>query len=293
LKLFDQLIKPIALYGSEIWGPDTLKFSAEDCNKFSESLHKFKSEKLNLSFARFILGVHKKSQNSAVRGELGRAPLGIDIAANTVMYLKHLQSDKTSPLLKEAFILNTTMPNGKGWVAKACKVHNYTSKQQSPDQTSNVRMSRRLIKQNLTTEYKTFWTKQIKYEAKMRTYIIYKQSFALEDYLCTLPQSHQKAFTRFRISAHNLAIERGRYTRPPTPLENRICPHCPQKIEDEHHFLLDCTAHQTQRDALLEQIYNVAPQVKNLDDNHKFIYMMSAGGQITKLVARFVFDHIK
>ena len=43
--------------------------------------------------------------------------------------------------------------------------------------------------------------------------------------------------TRFRISAHKLEIEIGRYTTPKTPLENRLCKQCnSSEIEDEEHF---------------------------------------------------------
>ena len=101
LKLFDQLIKPIACYGSELWGVDVIK-TRGGTTKLYESLSKLKCEKLCLSYSRFILGVHKKSQISAIQGELGRYPLGIDVIANTLMYLKHLQSDTVNSLLKEA-----------------------------------------------------------------------------------------------------------------------------------------------------------------------------------------------
>ena len=77
LRLFDQLIKPICLYGSEIWGIEKLKLN--NISKVYESMDSFTSEKPNLSFSKFILGVHKKAQNTTVRSELGRFPLGIDI----------------------------------------------------------------------------------------------------------------------------------------------------------------------------------------------------------------------
>lgn len=46
------------------------------------------------------------------------------------------------------------------------------------------------------------------------------------------------------ISCHQLSIETGRYNRPQKiPLEARLCPFCKdrQLVEDEKHFLLDCT----------------------------------------------------
>ena len=47
------------------------------------------------------------------------------------------------------------------------------------------------------------------------------------------------------------------------------------------------------RDEQLEQIYIIPPQVKNLDVIHKFIYMMSAGGLIIKLVSHFASGYIR
>ena len=108
LKLFDQLIKPVILYGSEIWGIDPIRFSMDNHFKFFESTQKFVCEKLNLSFSRFILGVHKKAQSSAVLAELGRYPLAIDIAANVVLYLQHLLEKQPSCLLTDKWYFRST-----------------------------------------------------------------------------------------------------------------------------------------------------------------------------------------
>jgi hypothetical protein len=49
--------------------------------------------------------------------------------------------------------------------------------------------------------------------------------------------SHRNILTRFRTSNHKFHIETGRYTRPITPVENRICSNCNSKsVEDELHF---------------------------------------------------------
>ncbi len=57
--------------------------------------------------------------------------------------------------------------------------------------------------------------------------------------------------TKFRISAHSLAIEQGRYSRPPLPPEQRICTTCPNgPIEDQHHFILDCHKYDFDREKL-------------------------------------------
>ena len=67
-------------------------------------------------------------------------------------------------------------------------------------------------------------------------------------------------YNSIRISDHSLNIERGRYTRPKTERENRLCPHC-QQIETEIHFLLECKKYDKERKTLLSA-YNI-----DLNDN--------------------------
>ena len=61
LKLFDSLVQPILMYGSEIWG----FHKADDV------------EKVHVRFLKQILGVQLQTSNLAVYGELGRFPLSI------------------------------------------------------------------------------------------------------------------------------------------------------------------------------------------------------------------------
>jgi hypothetical protein len=68
LHIFDHTLKPILLYGSEIWGAHTLPNSNKEF-KLETTMDKFHSEKSNIKFSKFILGVHKKSSNFAVLGE--------------------------------------------------------------------------------------------------------------------------------------------------------------------------------------------------------------------------------
>ena len=92
LHLFDHLIKPIVLYGCEIWGPVNLPQSRTQItvrNEREQFWHDFNEtykletkltqtnnpyEKLHLKFLKSILGVHNKASNMAVYGELGCLP---------------------------------------------------------------------------------------------------------------------------------------------------------------------------------------------------------------------------
>jgi hypothetical protein len=54
------------------------------------------------------------------------------------------------------------------------------------------------------------------------------------------PKLNRSLITKIRISAHQLAIETGRYMKHPLPVPERFCKNCKNKVEDEKHFILYC-----------------------------------------------------
>ena len=291
LRLFDQLVKPIALYGSELWGADILCMS--NPKKFFESMEKLLCEKLNMSISRFVLGVHKKSQTSAVKGELSRAPLAIDIVANVLKFREYLRGKDKNSLLHEAKVYgdnSSLMNDSRTWLSR-CNEMEAMLKSDATNTVSNL-SKRKQIKNCLGSHLSYEWLNKIQKEDKMRTYKSFKHHFVPEDYLSLKQECHRKALTRFRISAHTLAIERGRYTTPKTPVEQRICKHCPDKVEDEMHFLMECSKYNEKRKILFDEITKRCNNFIHLDNRGRLIYMLSAGGEIVALVAQFVYENL-
>ena len=62
-----------------------------------------------------------------------------------------------------------------------------------------------------------------------------------------LKKCDRSVLTKLRISAHPLYIETGRYSKPPTPKEKRLCCSCRLFIEDEKHFVLYCSKYEQYR----------------------------------------------
>ena len=78
-------------------------------------------------------------------------------------------------------------------------------------------------------------------ESKLRTYAMFKTDIGIEKYLLdTKNISVRSHVTKFRLSNHRLAIETGRHNG--TAREERFCSFCPDKIENEYHFLFECQA---------------------------------------------------
>ena len=64
IKLFNALISPILLYGSEIWGVDQIE--------------KDPAELVQIKFLKWLLGVNKYCNNNACRAETGKFPIKIE-----------------------------------------------------------------------------------------------------------------------------------------------------------------------------------------------------------------------
>ena len=59
-----------------------------------------------------------------------------------------------------------------------------------------------------------------------------------ENYLHLLTPQKREILCKFRISSHDLEIERGHYYK--IDVDNRICKLYNIKVEDKIHFLLEC-----------------------------------------------------
>ena len=70
---------------------------------------------------------------------------------------------------------------------------------------------------------------------KLRTYRLFKDNIPLEKYLLILNEDERRVLTKFRVSAHNLEIEKGRYRPIGVKTEDRICKLCNTGVEDETH----------------------------------------------------------
>ena len=89
LSLFDTMIVPILLYGSEIWGVYDYK----------------EVDKLHIKFCKNILGVRKQTSNYAVYGELGRFPLSVIAKERSLKFWLKITKNVNSPVLYIVCIL--------------------------------------------------------------------------------------------------------------------------------------------------------------------------------------------
>ena len=111
LHLFDHMIKPIALYGCEIWGTLTARIQEKD-KHLHDIFKEWEAESLNIKFCKYILEAGKKSTNIAIISELGRYPMYFSIIQNILLYWHRLQSSPESSLLHKAYKENINLSQG-------------------------------------------------------------------------------------------------------------------------------------------------------------------------------------
>ena len=287
LHIFDHTVKPILLYVCEVWGtcfPSAAAVRKEADFKLENGYNKFDCEKLAVKFYKYILGVHKRTTNLAVYGDLGRTPLFIDIVCSIIKYFRRLEELDNSTLLGHAFGISKELHiKGKESWYTSCL---FILKQLNID----ADMSLDEIKSKLLKRSMELWEKQIHENAvikngKMRTYYKFKPFFKKEMYLNVIKNRDiRKSFTRYRVSAHDLEIERGRYKS--IKSDNRTCKHCQMlEKEDEFHFLIACPKYSAEREILFTYSAKYCLNFNILSDQNKFLWLMTTEdtGIITKL----------
>jgi len=249
LKLFNQLVKPILLYGAEIWClPNNLEIlktkKVEEIYGDKAKSTRITGEKACLKYGRYLLGVHRKSSIAAIRGELGLFPLYIECIVQTIKYWLRVSEMGPASLLGQVYeAQNKMVQDGKEcWLQGIkrllgnCNLGNMFNQPEVCD----INCVREKFENNYVNVWNaTLWDDQREIGGnKLRTYREIKQDFTFENYLDTNFKIYRNSFTRFRISAHTLNIERGRYTR--TPLEERLCIKCSENIVEDEYHLFTC-----------------------------------------------------
>ena len=82
------------------------------------------------------------------------------------------------------------------------------------------------------------------------------------------------ALTKFRLSNHELMIEKGRHQG--LDENQRTCPTCKNGIEFEQHFLMSCTTYRTHREKLMVDVTEISPKFTGMDENERFVFLLNA-----------------
>jgi hypothetical protein len=312
MKLYDHLIRPICTYSCEFWGPflNSLEPTYDEAKDNYNLFDKHPFERLEIKFMKSILGVHEKASNAAVRGELGRFPTSIYIMKQTLKNWYRITSCERGTLLYDSYLCNahlySTNNNSKNWWSNIKKFFENTLN--LPFLVENLGQSRKTktklarAKSEMEVIFQYKWYSTLDKEDgrnqsggnKLRTYRQFKHNFTYEQYLDNEPKLDlRKNITKFRISAHKLEIETGRYlprNDPRREPKNRICKHCNlNETEDELHVLVRCPNYHAHREILMQNLTDTFPNIIHLNTTNLFNFIVSCGDyEITIAFSKFL-----
>lgn len=274
-KLFDSLVSPVLLYCSEIWGVDLI---------VKESPNPL--EKFHLKFIKEILGVHCKSSNDACRAELARLPLKNKICSSIIGFFNHLLSDENTLVYE---IYNLTKSSNI-WVKHVKKLLNSLGYSYLNTNPAMLKANLGQLKQRINDICAQEQHSNIKNSSKLSFFLeIHKlgKRPAYVDKLINL--ADRSMICRLRTSSHSLMIEKGRHLQIPTT--ERICPHCNIAVEDEVHFLLNCSCYEQQRIIFNNKLSSIYKSYNKMSNSQKVnIILDSKIDHVLKMSSNFISD---
>ena len=254
LDMFDRIVLPVLLYGSEIWGFENLDII----------------ERVHLRFCKLILHLKPTTPNFMVYGELGRFPISVMIKVRMIKFwcrILNSSNDKLSFLLYKLLYINF---NNYGYESKwlisvksileNCGMSNIWLYQN----TSTTDWISSAVEQKLKDQFLQEWHDAVYSSSKGLCYRIFKKRFELEKYITVLSFNNLYTFCKYRCGNHRLPVESGRWQN--LQRNERLCPLCGSSdIGDEYHYILSCKALNYERRKYLPDYCKSNPNVIKLE----------------------------
>ncbi len=248
LELFDSVIKPIALYGAEVWGYDYIGLA----------------DKLQLRFIKNSLGLKMRTPTVMVRGETGCYPCTIDVKCRLLNYWFKLGiDDNNNKIVKEMYNCISKLYSSNSYLYPWL---DYVKS--SLDSiglsfvflTKNLRdfskpKFKNLIKQKLQDSYKVVWSEEVNSHERCLNYRIFKTEFVCEDYLLNCSNFVAKQLLYFRTGHINLPVS----TFSADVNLDKTCQLCKSdSLCDEFHVIFSCNALKQARKEILKLPRNLS-----------------------------------
>ncbi len=261
LDLFDTLVKPIIMYGSEVYGINNYKVV----------------ETFYLKFIKHVLHVKPSTNTCMVYAETGRYPVSLDINISMVkQWVKIVSSDKHK-LIWIAYESMLSSPvhlkKKNSWSRHIQELLNKTGFGYIWDQqfVNDSQQFIKLFKSRCQDIHIQECFSEISKSNRCRLFRHIKDTYEMEPYLLVnYSRDLRQVLTKIRLSSHKLFVERGRWLKPKIDYEQRLCTVCDDRdIEDEYHILMKCEHYADLRIKFVKKYFYIRPSM------HKFQKLMT------------------
>ncbi|MCG7879466.1 MAG: reverse transcriptase family protein [Candidatus Thiodiazotropha endolucinida] len=250
IDLFNKTIKPILLYGCELWGIGNIDII----------------ERVQMKFYKQILGLKKSTPSNFIYGELGINPLYIDIQTRMISFwTKLIENNATDKLSSTVYNIIYEMHNANKirspWIEKVktilCSL-GFSAIWYSQSFT-NAKWLTKAVNRKIKDIFIQTWLGKVEIESESNVYRLFKSSFEQSEYIAILEPSFCKTLLAFRTRNHKLPIEIGRWRG--IPYNERKCPYCANDVGDEYHMVLVCKLFQEERAKYVKPYYYRYPNI--------------------------------
>lgn len=267
--IFDSKIKPMLLYGSEIWGT---KFCAE-------------IEAVHVKFCKTVLNVGKTTYNDVAIGDCGRFHLFVDYQLRAIKFWCKILSMKNEKFAKKSYlqlklhdesgrnnwasqmrILLCNLGFGVAWLSQG---------------VGNVDIFISTVKRRLQDQSIQLWHADV--QEVFPEYLNYHPALVAAPYITHLA-SHKRRRLFCLLRSQSLPL--GNNLVRLKLAESNICSRCRPRatvIDDEFHFLFQCEALSNLRKQFLPSTFLVNPSVTKM-----YLLMSSYDPLIVSNVVSFI-----
>jgi hypothetical protein len=253
-KLFNSLVTPILMYGAGIWG----------------TINRNVINTVQNRAGRYFLGVGKFAANSATQGDIGWTSCLNKQKTEVVRLWCRLNTLNPDRITRKIFDWSSGLArSGKtNWV-KRCKgifneleIHSMYEVNGLLDKAKSA-----LHKADQEQWYRSLWNDVGNENGnKLRLYRLFKERLEPDSYVTSnIPQSYKRVLAKLRTGSLPLEIELGRFNKPKTLLNDRICKLCDLNVvESEIHFLTKCPLYDDLRYNLFSKMDSNDPEFLNM-----------------------------
>ena len=273
-----------------------IKYDSKKIYELSENdLH----ERLLTKFCKSNLRV-KCNVNIAYRAELGRFPLTLDVNTQIIKYHDYLDNLSLSrPILLDAVKCSKNLNNISWHKYSETLMYKNNVRLENLQRTANNETNKKQkseslkIKKKLQKNYLEFYYKEkLASSEKITLYKHLDRNYSLAPYLSKIKNhKFRQALTKMRISAHNLEIETGRYTKPTR--EERLCKLCSLEFEDEMHFIMSCPKLSKRRTTFDKIIIDMISEWNDHDNLTKCFIIINPSEKIAVTSAQFCHELLR
>jgi len=250
-ELFDQVVLPVLLYGSEIWGYSSIEML----------------EVLFRKFIKKILKLHRSTPNAMIYGEIGKLCLQARVDKHMISYWLRLIIKEHTTLsytfYSIALKLYDTGTYELNWLKRVkyilvnCGLSYIWDRQDDID-TSRAKIIIHSRIDDLETQK---WFTSISISPMCSMYNQFKQLFHFEKYLLLPDCKSRILLSKFRCRNMKLPIQTCTYLE-----TSNICTLCENNlVGDEYHYLLICPALNLERSLYISKYYYAFPSFEKMN----------------------------